>query len=211
MVATHQPLPTGRVAQKNRTRHRLLSAAADLESAGRVVTIEDAAAAAGMSRATAFRYFTTDSLRLELALTATLDSVDGPVAEAQRLCREIAGHADRVEAVVRCMARWSWNTQTALRVTLRHSLEGGYHRPGHRQDWIDLALEPALNELGPTQTKQLRRALTLLFGLDPLLSLTDLLHLDLEETLDTLAFAARAMVTAALTETPASPTARRGT
>ncbi|MDP9116279.1 MAG: hypothetical protein M3O28_03255 [Actinomycetota bacterium] len=198
MVATHQPVATGRVAQKNRTRQRLLSAATHLARTNRAVTLEDAAAAAGMSRATAFRYFTTDSLQLELALTMALDSVDGPVAEVERLCREITDHADRVEAVVRCMARWSWHTQPALRILLRHSLEANYHRPGHRQHWIDLALQPALNDLGPTQTIQLSRALTLLFGVDPLLFLTDLLHLDLDDTLDTLGFAARAMVSAAL-------------
>ena len=107
------------------------------------------------------------------------------------------------------MALWSWNVQQSLRVTLRHSLEGTYRRPAHRQEWINLALAPALPELKPEHAETLSHALSLLFGLDPLLSLSDLLHLERAEALDTLAFTARALVTAALKESRERPSRGR--
>jgi len=98
------------------------------------------------------------------------------------------------------MAGWAWDTQPNLRVMLRQSLEGRYLRPGNRERWIALAIEPALPELGQVAAEQLRRALYPLFGIDPLLSLGDLLELDREQALDTLAFTARALVDRALSQ-----------
>src|SRR5882757_1425641 len=47
----------GRSAQKARTRHALVAAARDLVASGVTPTVEQAAAAAGISRTTAYRYF----------------------------------------------------------------------------------------------------------------------------------------------------------
>lgn len=200
VVQPSQEQQTGRVDQRRRTRRRILRAAVHLLHCDEPLTLESAAQQAEVSRATVYRYFeTADVLRLEAALTEILDS--GPVAEIHTLCHEIADHADRVEAVVRCMAGWAWDTQTSLRITMRLALEGGYRRPANRDNWITLALAPAVHELGPTLTEQLRRALYPLFGLDPILSLGDLLELNRQQTLDTLAFTARALVDQALTQT----------
>ena len=199
--AASQEGPRAGTAKKRRTRQRLLGAAVDLVRAGQAVTLEDAASIAGLSRATAYRYFATaDVLRLEAALTEALNSVDGPEAEVVRLCAQITDHADRVEATVRCMARWTWASQAALRITLMQSLDGSYRRPGHRGTWIAHALAPAAEQLGPELAEQLRRALYLLFGLEPLLPLADLLGLGQEQALDTLAFSARALMSHALRE-----------
>ena len=194
-----QEQQTGRVDQRRRTRRRILRAAVHLLRSDEPLTLETAAQQAEVSRATVYRYFeTADVLRLEAALTDILDS--GPVAEIRTLCQETTNHADRVEAVVRCMAGWAWDTQTSLRITLRLALEGGYQRPGNRDNWIALALAPAEPQLGPAITEQLRRALYPLFGLDPILSLGDLLELNRQQTLDTLAYTARALVNQAFTQ-----------
>lgn len=188
-----------RIAQKQRTRGRLLEAGAQLLSAGATPTLDDVASAAGISRATAYRYFGTENLLVvEVALTNALGAIDGPLNEVREICSTIHDHEDRVEAVVRCMGQWAWDHQSALRITMAHSLDGGYQRPGHRAEWIDLTLAPALPELTSDAASQLRRALFLLFGLDPLLSLNDLLHLDRAEALNTLAHTARALTQAAL-------------
>src|SRR5258708_15750682 len=47
----------GRSAQKARTRDALVAAARDLVTAGVTPTVEDASAAASISRTTAYRYF----------------------------------------------------------------------------------------------------------------------------------------------------------
>src|SRR5262245_42102823 len=48
---------TGRVDQKRRTREALIASARDLVSDGMTPTVEEAAAAARISRTTAYRYF----------------------------------------------------------------------------------------------------------------------------------------------------------
>ncbi len=48
---------TGRTRQKGRTRSALIAVARDLVAQGVSITVEDAAAAAGISRTTAYRYF----------------------------------------------------------------------------------------------------------------------------------------------------------
>ena len=202
------PETRGRAEQRRRTRQRLARAATELSQSGQTVTIEDTATRAGVSRATAYRYFpSVELLRLEAAMIDAFGSVDGPVAEVNELCARIADHADRLEAVVRRMAIWAWDVQASLRITMRHALDGNYVRPAYREPWIAAALAPALPELNPRCAEQLHRALYPLFGLEPLLSLTDLLHLDREQTLDTLAFTARALITTALRESK-SPNGR---
>src|SRR6266478_2256469 len=47
----------GRTQQKNRTRNALIAAARDFVAGGLTPTVEEAAAAASVSRTTAYRYF----------------------------------------------------------------------------------------------------------------------------------------------------------
>jgi len=65
---------TGRTRQKERTRAALLDAARQLLAQGRTPTVEDGAEAAGISRATAYRYFANQRALLVAAhpeITAT--------------------------------------------------------------------------------------------------------------------------------------------
>ena len=125
-------------------------------AAGEGATVEDVAAAAGVSRATAYRYIPNrNALLKELTLVRTLQSVNGPVDDVRRICATTADHAERVEAVVRRMAAWSYAEQARLRVNLRLSLESDeageptYHRPGYRAEWISAALAPLKPALTP--------------------------------------------------------------
>ena len=58
----------GRSAQKARTRDALVAAARDLVAAGVTPTVEDAAAAASISRSTAYRYFPNERALLRLGV-----------------------------------------------------------------------------------------------------------------------------------------------
>src|SRR5258708_10070028 len=67
----------GRSAQKARTRDALVAAARELVAAGVTPTVEDAAAAASISRSTAYRYFPNERALLvaahpEIATTSML-------------------------------------------------------------------------------------------------------------------------------------------
>src|SRR6266568_2557487 len=91
MKAMSTPYETGgRSAQKARTRDALVAAARDLVAAGGVTpTVEDAAAAASISRSTAYRYFPNKRALLvaahpETAATSMLPA-DPPRDPAARL------------------------------------------------------------------------------------------------------------------------------
>jgi len=183
-----------RESQRNRTRQALTSAAAALVREGGSPTVTDAAEAAGISRATAYRYFPTQELLLaEVALFAAggplFSPTDGagPVAEA-------------VGRLVRRVGAWAYENEQALRTILRLSLDPatGVRRPGHRVKWIADALAPVRNRIAPETYDKLSKALTLLLGIDPVVVMSDIAGASRKEALDTLEWTARALVESAL-------------
>src|SRR5947209_4793148 len=131
----------GRESQKNRTRKALLAAASALMRDGRSPTVAEAAEAAGISRATSYRYFPTqDVLLAEVALFAT----GGPLFPA---AAENEPVPEAVGRLVRRVGQWTYANEEALRTLLRLSLDPstGVGRPGHRTEWIADALAPARN------------------------------------------------------------------
>src|SRR5882757_3846446 len=88
----------GRSAQKARTRHALVAAARDLVAQGMTPTVEDAAAAASISRTTAYRYFPNQ---------AALLVADHPETEARSLLPEDVPEdpAARLDAVIEELPR----------------------------------------------------------------------------------------------------------
>lgn len=183
-----------RQAQKNRTRKELIASASELMRAGRHPTVTDVAEAAGISRATAYRYFPTQEMLLaEVALFAAggpLFSVaagDGPLPEA-------------VGRLVRRVGAWACDNEQPLRTILRLSLDPstGVRRPGHRVEWIANALAPARKSMEPETYRRLSKALTLLMGIDPIVVMKDIAGASREQALDTLEWTARTLVEAAL-------------
>ncbi len=187
-------LSQGRVSQKNRTRQALVDAAEKLIRDGRSPTVTDAAEAAGISRATAYRYFPTQDLMLaELALFAA----DGP------LQTKVADDMPLPEAIgelVRRVAVWAYKNEQHLRIILKLSLDPatGVRRPGHRVSWIAAALEPARDRMDPKVYNHLSKVLTLLMGIDPVVALTDIAGAKREEAIEALVWSARTLVEGAL-------------
>ena len=68
----------GRIQQKQRTRQALVDAARDLVARGLAPTVEEAAADAGISRATAYRYFPSQSALLAAAHPENASLVAAP-------------------------------------------------------------------------------------------------------------------------------------
>jgi AcrR family transcriptional regulator len=84
----------GRESQKNRTRKALVASASELLRNGKHPTVTDAAEAAGISRATAYRYFPSqEMLWAEVALFAA----DGPLLKSttERAGRSVGPGSDR--------------------------------------------------------------------------------------------------------------------
>lgn len=190
--------PRERKSQKTRTRAALVSAATDLVQAGKQPTVSEAAQAADISRATAYRYFPTQEM---LLAEVALFSAGGP------LSLEVDATAPLPEAIgqfVRRVGIWAYENETALRTLLRLSLDPhtGVRRPGHRRDWISDALAPVRKRLKPELYNNLARSLTLTLGIDPVVVMKDIARASREEALTALEWTARTLVSAALASPP---------
>ena len=189
-----EKISKGRESQKNRTRKALVAAAEDLMRAGHQPSVSDVAEAAGISRATAYRYFPTqEMLWAEVALFAA----GGPLFPAS-----VAGAPvpEAVGELVRRVAAWSFDNEQPLRTILRLSLDPatGVRRPGHRVEWIADVLAPVRDVMAPETYGRLSKALTLMLGIDPVVVMKDIASASREEALDALEWGARMLVAGAL-------------
>jgi len=197
IVSSHYEA-NGRVEQKRRTREALVSAARDLVANGRNPTVEDAAAAASVSRATAYRYF-PDQRSLLLAAhpevaTTTLLPDDPP--------KDVA---DRLDAVVRAFIELIIDTEAQQRTMLRLSLDPVPAassalplRQGRAIGWIAEALEPLLPQLGEERVHRLALGIRSAIGIEALVWLTDIAGLSREDAAQLMLSSARAMLRAAI-------------
>lgn len=188
----------GRESQKNRTRQALVAAAGSLVREGRQPTVAEVAEAAGISRATAYRYFPTQEMLLaEVALFAA----GGPLFPAQEGSASVP---DLIARLVRRVGAWAYDNEQPLRTLLRLSLDPstGVRRPGHRKKWIAGALTPIRNTIDPATYKKLSAALALLFGIDPVVVMRDIAGVSRKDGLDALEWSARTLVEAALPPRP---------
>src|ERR1044072_1378881 len=124
---------TGRREQKGRTREALVAATRELMSAGTTPTVEEAAAAARISRTTAYRYFPNQR---------SLVAAAHPQIQHRSLLPDDAPSdvEARLEIVMRESAGipGAWDPQ--LRASLRMSLEGAGQpvlRQGRAIGWIE--------------------------------------------------------------------------
>jgi AcrR family transcriptional regulator len=162
--------------------------------AGKTPTVSDAAEAAAISRATAYRYFPTQEMLLaEVALFAVGGPLTAPLDETAPLPEAVASLVRRVDA-------WAFANEQPLRTLMRLSLDpaSGVERPGHRREWIANVLSTAKDRMDASSFDRLARSLTLLMGIDPVIVMKDIAGASREEALDTLEWAARALVIAAL-------------
>jgi AcrR family transcriptional regulator len=188
--------------QRRRTRKDLLQAAARLMQQGRTPSLEEIAAAAYVSRATAYRYFAS----AEAVMTeATLDMA---VPEPEALLRDAppddpVARMERVEAMLHDMTRAN---ETGLRMMLMNTLarrargdgdETLPARQNRRSPLIEAALAPARAAFAPAQYALLCRALALVVGTEAMIVTKDVLQLDDDDARALTRWAIRALIDAA--------------
>jgi AcrR family transcriptional regulator len=162
---------TGRTRQKERTRAALVAGARKLLSEGRTPSVEEVAEVAGISRATAYRYFPNRH-----ALVAAAH----PETEAPNLLGDGAPAEPRarLERTLDELIAITLDTEHELRAMLRVSLEPDSPedlvlRKGRAIKWLEEALAPLRETLGPTELRRLALAIRSACGIESLVWLTD--------------------------------------
>jgi AcrR family transcriptional regulator len=195
----------GRSAQKARTRGALVAAARDLVAAGVTPTVEDAAAAASISRTTAYRYFPNKRALLlaahpEIAATSML-----PANPPQDL-------AARLDAVVRNFSAMILDTEAQQRTMLRLSLEADGAerdalplRQGRAIAWIAEALDGLRDDLSDAQFRQLVLSVRATIGIEAIVWLVDVAGLSRDEAVALTRWSAQALLQRATTDPPPTP------
>jgi AcrR family transcriptional regulator len=191
---------TGRTSQKSRTRTALVDAALQLLADGVTPTVEQAAAAAAIGRATAYRYFPSQRALLTATLPALTEPSllgDAPPADPRA----------RLEIVVDAICRQAIQRETELRNMLRLSLEPDPakradlpFRTGRRIIWIAEALAPLRGRLQEPEMNRVVHAIAAAVGIDSLVWLTDIAGLSRDEAAETMRWSARGLLEAALAD-----------
>lgn len=173
---------------------------------GSAPTIAEVAERAGISRATAYRYFPSqDVLIAEVVLDETVRPGLTAVYEAAH-SSEAAD--ERLDAVVRADHQLVTENESAFRTAIRTMIlpndadgRSAPSRPGNRLRYLVDAVRPVAERLGPERTKRLVTALSLCVGLESLLVTKDICGLGNEEAGEAKRWAAAALLRAALAET----------
>lgn len=192
----------GRTRQRLRTRKDLMDAAARLMKRGGKPTLEAVAEEAMVSRATAYRYFSSVEA---LLLEASLD-IAFPEAETLFGAGAPEDPAARVELAEAAVSEMVATNEAALRTMLVHSLEQALNgeeanprvRQNRRTSLIEAALAPGRDLFDPAGLVQLTRALALVIGTEQMLVFKDVLGLTDAEAARVKSWTIRALVSAAL-------------
>jgi AcrR family transcriptional regulator len=205
----------GRVNQKRRTRAAIVAAAVELVEQGKTPTVAEVADAALVSRATAYRYFSTqDYLLFEAALETTRSDIDRELEE-NTLPEDPEA---RLEMLIDALQKRIIDKEAAFRTLLRLSLEQSPQeerhdgetapsmlRGGGRVGWIQEILAPVEERFEEADFRRLVAALSLCMGIEALIVLRDVCALEPEEAEEVSHWAARTLLRSSLAEVHASP------
>lgn len=201
MMAARRP----RENQRFRTRKDLLRAAAELLRAGRSPTMEEVAARAMVSRATAYRYFPNlETLLVEAPLDGEVPSPDAVFNE--RSPEDPEQRIDQAEAALHGMI---YRNERQLRLMLAQSLmlprsakRGGGTplRQNRRTELIEAALAPVRDRFDAAGYERLCAALALILGTESMIVLRDVVPKTERRAREIKSWAVRALVRAGLAE-----------
>lgn len=174
-------LEMGRSAQKLRTRRALLAAARTLLLSNEPLTVAAAADAAGISKATAYRYFDTpQTMAMEAMLDVDFESASDVVGSEEDV-------RERVRRVARYLHAATAAHETSFRLFLAKALEASVRadarqlRGARRIPMYELALEPARDDLGEPAFARLVLSLSAATGLEAFIALKDVCSVTLDE------------------------------
>ena len=188
-----------------RTRKLMLETATSLMQGGETPSVTAVAEAAGVSRATAYRYFPSQADLVH----AVVDEALGPILS---WTSESTDAGERVEDLLATSLPRIVEFEATFKAALKLSLEQwardqagtlGEEAPfkrGHRVELLQSAIAPLKKTLPRAQYLRLARALSLVYGIEMLVILKDLWGLEAGEVRSIGQWAARALVKAAVSD-----------
>ncbi|KRC86408.1 TetR family transcriptional regulator [Achromobacter sp. Root83] len=189
-----------------RMRKTLLDAAQQLMAQGVTPSVAELAEHARVSRATAYRYFPSQSA----LIAAVVDESLGPILAWDSNAPDAAA---RVDELLRFAYPRLESHEAPLRAAIMVSLQqhaeasAGKAGPeprlvrGHRVDILKRAIAPLAADLTPAQQDRVAQALSLVYGTEVFLVLKDIWKLELAEITDVVRWTANAIIKQALSET----------
>jgi len=201
-----QTLPPEGEDTKARTQRKLLDAAMQLVRRGRTPSVAEVALTAGVSRATAYRYFPNRSTVIAAVVAESLGPVRGfePTAQdgGQRV-RELFNRTfprfKEFEPHMRAALQLSLEHESLERVGL---LEEPQYRRGFRRGLLQRAASPLLQKLGRRRYDQLLKALSIIYGIESYVVLKDIWGCDDREVELIARWMVDALIDAALRQEP---------
>ena len=202
---TAEPPRSARPSARERTRRLLNEAARELLRTGGPLTVQAAADLAGVSRATAYRYFPNND---SVLVHATMPLVDGspqlPLPDLGPSDESPQGLPGQASTLVRTMGEWAFDHENELRTFMRLSLgppgadKVNRRASTNRDTWIATLLEGLPDHVSREARDRLSIALIPLFGADAVIWSTDVAGVDRDTALDVMAWMAAALVQATL-------------
>jgi AcrR family transcriptional regulator len=189
-----------RLNQKRRTRAELLRAAREIMDSGALPTVGDVADHAGISRATAYRYFSTpEELMRETALDTIAKGID---IELPASLATLSSPQERARQVVKQVYKMVEDNEPTFRALLASSVSGKnkVRRGARRLDWLSTALQPLEGEIPPKELQNLKYALSLVTGIETLVVFKDICGLNAKQAEDAALWTAKTLLEGVLAE-----------
>ncbi len=212
--ASRQAAASGEPPHGPRARMRkiLLDAAQRLMAQGLTPSVAELAEHAQVSRATAYRYFPSQSA----LIAAVVDESLGPILAWDSTAPDAATRVDELLrfAYPRLQAHEA-SLRAAIQVSLQQHAEASAGRAGnqprlvrgHRIDILKRAIAPLAGTLTPAQQDRVAQALSLVYGTEVFLVLKDIWGLDQTEVTEVARWTASAIIRQALSDAAATPAA----
>lgn len=197
-------LPDLGAGHRGRVFRRLLDEAVRLVRRGRIPSVAEVAQSAGVSRATAYRYFPSRSKLVSAVIAEALGPVRRAVPQQGGAKQRLHELLDRTYSR---FAEYEPHMRAALQLALEHQslesaglLEEEPFRRGQRTEILATTLQPLRRSLKPRAYRRLLKALAVVYGIEPMIILKDICGATDRETEAVVRWMMDALVDAALRE-----------
>ena len=189
---------------RGRTFKRLLDEAVVLVRRGRIPSVAEVAQSAGVSRATAYRYFPSRSKLVSAVIAEALAPVQRAVPQSGDAKQRLHELLDRTYSR---FAAYEPHMRAALQLALEHQsletaglLEEEPFRRGQRTEILATTIAPLKKKLSKKTYDRLLRALAVVYGIEPMVILKDICGASDRETEAVVRWMMDALVDAAMRE-----------